>query len=96
MPQNLPNAAHDIGTITASKAMDEDRVSSLPDRKTWRPILVRRTAHHGVSARPGATEAFDDGKRFGGGLVAHHNLSMSADRCQSGKFVAWKRIRDKI
>jgi hypothetical protein len=68
MPQNLPNAAHDIGTIAARKAMDEDRVSSLPDREAWRPILVRRTAHHGVSARPGATQAFDDRKRFGGGL----------------------------
>ena len=75
MPQNLPNSAHHCGAITAGKAMDEDRVSTLPDREAWRPVLVRRTAHHGVPARPDAAKALNDGKRFGGGLIAHRDLS---------------------
>jgi len=75
MPQNLPNAAHDSSAITTSKAMDEDRVSTLPDREARRAVLVRRTAHHGVPARPDTTKALDDGKRIGGGLKAHRDLS---------------------
>jgi hypothetical protein len=75
MPQGLPNSAHHCGAITTGKAMDEDRVSTLPDREARRPVLMRRTAHHGVSARPDAAKALDDGKRIGGGLIAHRDLS---------------------
>ena len=75
MPQHLPNAAHHCGAITTGKAMNEDRVSTLPDREARRAVLVRRTAHHGVPARPDAAKALNDGKRIGGGLIAHHDLS---------------------
>ena len=75
MPQHLPNAAHHCGAITTGKAMNEDRVSTLPDREARRAVLVRRTAHHGVPARPDAAKALNDGKRIGGGLIAHNDLS---------------------
>ena len=75
MPQNLPNSAHHCGAVTTGKAMNKDRVSTLPNREARRPVLVRRTAHHGVPARPDAAKALNDGKRIGGGLIAHHALS---------------------
>ena len=50
MPKNLTNSTHHCGSVTTSKAMDEDRISTLPDREARGAVLVRRTAHHGVSA----------------------------------------------
>jgi hypothetical protein len=50
MPQNLPNSAHHCDAVTTGKAMNKDRVSTLPNREARRAVLVRRTAHHGVPA----------------------------------------------
>jgi hypothetical protein len=78
MPKNLTNSAHHCGSVTTSKAMDKDRISTLPDRQARGAVLVRRTAHHGMPARPNATKALDNGERVGGRLVAHRDLSQSA------------------
>ena len=48
--KNLPYAAHYDVAVAASKAMNQDGASPLPDRQARRSILVRRTMHHGMMA----------------------------------------------
>ena len=67
--QHLPNRSHNIRTIAAGEAMDEDRGPALPDRKARGPIFMGGATDHRVATIPAATEALDDRKSIGRGLV---------------------------